>query len=151
MVLESKLEELKMYLLMGKYNLAEKFLKETDENEITYILIDMADDIGVCVYSFIEYMIEKTQKIRWRELAIEIMVYLAHIEGAYSVALFHARQLLSVEKTVENLEMILFFYEVPEKLVDNKEAKHIATEILKLDMENEKALDILERLKNQKY
>lgn len=55
------------------------------------------------------------------------------VEGAYSVALFYARELMLIEKNVKNLERILFFYNIPEKLVDKEEAKYISKEILKED------------------
>ena len=68
---------------------------------------------------------------------------LCFIDGAYSVALFHARELLLIEKNVRNLERILFFYHIPEKLVDQEEAKYIAKKIIKEEPDNEVALEIL--------
>lgn len=61
---------------------------------------------------------------------------LCFVEGAYSVALFHARELLLNTKSIENMERILFFYDIPEKLVDKEEAEIIAKEILKIEPDN---------------
>ena len=88
-------------------------------------------------------MIRQTGKTFWTELAIEIMLNpLCHIEGAYSVALFHTRELLAKERNVKNLEMMIFFYHLPEKLVNDKEAKGIAKEILRIEPYNKVALDV---------
>ena len=71
---------------------------------------------------------------------------LCFLEGAYSVALFHSRELLKNERNVLNLERILFFYNIPEKLVDKNEAKSIAQEILKLEPDNVVAHDIVKEI-----
>ena len=67
---------------------------------------------------------------------------LCFVEGAYSAALFHARELLAMEKSVENLERVLFFYNIPEKLIEEEEAILISREILKLEPDNKIALNI---------
>lgn len=113
-------------------------------SNIRDIIMTIAYDTeNICVYSFIQYMIRKTEKTDWIELAIDVMLNpLCFVEGAYSVALFHARELLSITKSVEALERILFFYNMPERLVELEEAKHIAKEILKLEPNNEIALKL---------
>lgn len=74
-------------------------------------LMEIAYDTeNICVYSFVQYMILRTRKVEWIKLAIDVMLNpLYFIDGAYSDVLFHARELLKVMKTVENLERILFF------------------------------------------
>jgi len=138
------LECLKTNLLRGNYNEAEMICKKMDEKTIKEILMTIAYDTeNISVYSFIQYMINKTHKASWTELAIDIMINpLCFIEGAYSVALFHARELLSYERTVKNLERIIFFYNIPEKLVDEQEAKGISKEILNIEPNNKVALGV---------
>lgn len=88
-------------------------------------------------------MIYTTKKVEWIELAIDIMLHpLCFIEGAYSIALFHARELLAIVENVENLERILFFYNIPDKLVSKEEAQYIAQKILSIESENVVALGI---------
>ena len=92
------------------------------------------DTESISVYSFVLYMIKKTGKENWIELAIDIMLNpLCFVKGAYSVALFHARELLLIERNVINLERILFFYNIAVKLVHKEEAWYIANEILKIE------------------
>lgn len=138
------LEILKKSLLQAKYQIAEEICECMEINKIRDIIITIAFDTeSICVYCFTQYMIRKKREVFWIELAIDIMIHpLCHIEGAYSVALFHAREVLSIEKSIGNLERILFFYNIPEKLVDEQEAKIIAKEILKIEPNNQVALAV---------
>lgn len=138
------MESFKMNLLQGKYKQAEETLKTMDINSIRDMIMTVAYDTeNICIYSFIQYMMKKTRKASWIELAIDVMLNpLCFVEGAYSVALFHARELLLIEKNIKNLERIIFFFNIPEKLVDEEEAKCIAKEILEVEPNNEVALGV---------
>lgn len=138
------MENFKMNLLQGKYKEAEEICKSMAANSIRDMIMTVAYDTeNICVYSFIQYMIKKTGETSWMELAIDLMLNpLCFVEGAYSVALFHARELLLIEKNVKNLERIIFFYNIPERLVDEEEAKCISKEILKVEPDNEVALSV---------
>ena len=133
------------YLLRGKYEEVESQLTDISETAIRDLLLNIAFETeSVSVYGFVQYMSSKTRDLRWTELAIEIMINpLCHIEGAYSVALFHSREISSNDRTIDNLERILFFYDLPEKLVEKEEAHNIAREIIKTDPTNEIAMKIL--------
>ena len=136
------IEQLKSCLSQGKYNEARELLKEIDDLSIRDIIMSIAYETeNIFVYSFIHYM---THKKNWIELGIDVMINpLCFLDGAYSVALFHARELLNCEKSIANQERILFFYNIPEKLICADEAKDIANEILKIDPQNVVALNIL--------
>ncbi|WP_167955716.1 hypothetical protein [Anaerosporobacter faecicola] len=138
------MEELKRNLFQGKYEVIEELCKSMDKDSIRDMMMTIAYDTeNISVYCFVQYMINKTQKAGWIELAIDIMLNpLCFIEGAYSIALFHARELILLEKSIKNLERILFFYNKPEKLVDEVEARYIEKEILKEEPNNEVALSI---------
>ena len=47
-------------------------------------------------------------------------------EGAYVLAAVHARELVSIEENIENMEKILFIYNSPENVISKDEAKKIA-------------------------
>lgn len=68
---------------------------------------------------------------------------LCFIEGAYSIASFHVRELLSIDRNVENLERILFFYNIPERLIDEDEARCLAEELLSMESDNKVAFQII--------
>ena len=96
----------------------------------------------MCILFYTVYD-SKNWKGKLDRTAIDIMLNpLCFIEGAYSVALFHARELLLIEKNLRNLERIIFFYNIPEKLVDEEEAKYISKEISKEQPDNEVALGV---------
>ena len=137
-------------ILQGKFDVAKEFCRSMDDIEIKDTIMTIAYETeSISVYSFIQYMIKETERIFWIELAIDILVNpLCFIEGAYSAALYHSRDLLSKDRNVENLEMLIFFHNIPEKLVDKEEAESIAEEILKIEPDNKAALEIM-RYKNE--
>lgn len=110
------IDNIEKNLLEGNYAEVEKICEEVSMSEIEKILLEIAYKTeSIVVYGFCCYMVYKKNTLEWRELAINIMLNpLCFIEGAYSIALHHARELLTYNKSVENLERLLFFYNIPE-------------------------------------
>lgn len=142
------LKFIKKCLLQGKYAEAKKMCFSIDQQTVRDMLMKIAYDTeNISVYSFIQYMIKETNSIFWIELAIDVMINpLCFIEGAYSVALFYSREMLSKDKNIKNLERMLFFYNIPEKLVDEGEAEFIVGEILKIEPNNQVALEVRSKI-----
>lgn len=136
--IRSKLEQ-------GKYLDIEEICTEMNASKFRDILMNIAYETGgINVYGFIAHMTRKQENVEWLKLAVDIMLNpLCFIEGAYSIALFHARELLSINRNVENLERILFFYNIPERLIDEDEARCIAEEILAIESDNKVAFEII--------
>lgn len=137
--------KIKELILEGFYCDAEKVLLELNQNEQKDLIMSLAYDTeSISVYSFLRYMSEKNRTQFWLELIIDVMINpLCFIEGAYSTALFHTRELLKMNSSVTNMERILFFYNIPEKLVGHTEAKLVAKEIISVEPNNVVALEIL--------
>ena len=137
---------IRLKLKQGKYIELEEICKEIDAEELQNLMLELAYEMeSINVYGFVRYMIEKERKESWIRLAINIMLNpLCFIEGAYSIGLFHARELLAIDRNVENLERLLFFYNIPEKLIDYEEASSIAEELLLMESDNEVALELLD-------
>ena len=137
--------KIKELILEGFYCDAEKVLLELNQNEQKDLIMSLAYDTeSISVYSFLRYMSEKNRTQFWLELIIDVMINpLCFIEGAYSTALFHTRELLKINSSVTNMERILFFYNIPEKLVGHTEAKLVAKEIISVEPNNVVALEIL--------
>ena len=133
------MEELITYLTQGDYEKVADILSKY--NDIRDWLMRIAYETeSLYIYSFTQYMYKQTGTESCIEWAIDLLLNpLCVIEGAYSVALFHARELLRKHRNVENLERILFFSDIPEKLVSNGEAISIAREILRIDPNNKAA------------
>lgn len=138
-------EKIKEYILEGNYQLAESVCNKMNSSDVYNTVLTLAYDTeSICIYSFIQYMISRANEALWIKLAIEVMIIpLCHIEGAYSAALFHARELLKLEYNAANLEMVLFFYDIPDKLIEKSEAESIAKELQRIDPDNKVALHIL--------
>ena len=138
-------ENITVKLKQGKYVEIEELCKEICVNKLRDVFMDIAYETeSINVYGFITYMIRKQQNIEWIKLAVDIMLNpLCFVEGAYHIALFHARELLCIDRNAENLERILFFYNIPERLIDKEEAQCIAKELLSIESTNTVATQIL--------
>ena len=147
------LEEIERDILNAKYEQAAKKFKNMNNKEIHDIIwFNIADRTeSLSVYGFTQYMFKKTGNTLWLNLSVIIMAYtLCWMEGAYAVGIFHARELVSLKKNVDNLLLLLSFYGLPERLMKEEEAESIAKEILKLDKNNEIALNILNEVSKSK-
>ncbi|MBQ3546799.1 MAG: hypothetical protein IJA34_17715 [Lachnospiraceae bacterium] len=138
------IDSVRLKLQQGQYTEVEEICKEMNLLDFRDVFMNIAYETeSINVYGFIVYMIRSEGNKEWIKLAIDILLNsLCFIEGAYSLALFHVRELLKIDRNVENLERILFFYNIPEKLVDDIEAYKIAEEILAIDADNVVALKI---------
>lgn len=136
-IIKSKLER-------GEYIALEKSIEGMDKIKLRDVMMDIAYETeSVNVYGFLSYMMRKHENEEWLKLAVDILLNpLCFMEGAYSVALFHARELLSINRNAENLEKLLFFYNIPEKLIDKEEAYFLAEELLNIEPDNKVALQI---------
>ena len=139
------IEKIKVKLIYGEYQEIEQICRNQTEAEIRDLMMNVAYDTeNLSVYGFIQYMIRRTENANWIKLAVDIMLNpFSCMEGAYSGALYHARELVLMERNIKNLERLLFFYNIPEKLINDEEAKNIAEEILKTDANNKVAQDII--------
>ena len=147
------LEEIERDILNAKYEqVAKKFRNMSDEDIHDIIYFNIADRTeSLSVYGFTQYMFKKTDNTVWLSLSVSIMAYiLCCMEGAYAVGIFHARELVSLEKNIDNLILLLSFYGLPERLMKEEEAESIAKEILKLDINNEIALNVLNEVSKSK-
>ena len=147
------LEEAERDILNAKYEQAAKKFKNMNNKEIHDIIwFNIADRIeSLSVYGFTQYMFKKTGNTVWLSLSVSIMAYiLCWMEGAYAVGIFHARELVSLEKNIDNLILLLSFYGIPERLMKEEEAESIAKEILKLDKNNEIAFNVLNEVSKSK-
>ena len=120
-----------------------------DPSDVHNTILTLAYDTeSISIYSFIQYMITKGNAALWIKLAMEVMMYpLCYIEGAYFAALFRAREMLKLEYNAINLESILFFYDIPDKLIKKNEVESIAKELMKMEPDNKAALSILNKIR----
>ena len=139
------LKKLSTLLKFGKYEEAAKICSRHSLKEIKdSLLIEAYETSDFSFYSFSLYMFTETRNNEWIEISLSLVIGpLCFVDGAYSIGLFHARQLLANEYSIQNLEMLLFFYNLPEKLLEHKEAIDIAKQLLVIDSNNKIAKKIL--------
>ena len=157
--METKLKKL---VLEGFYHEAENVMLTIPLNAQRDIIMNLAYDTeSIAIYGFLRYMLEKN-KTKYSlyaqyaivytkyllEMTIDVMINpLCFVEGAYEVALFHTRELLKIDFSVETMEKVIFFHDIPEKLVEEKEAEAVAREIIKIEPDNCVANRILKNKK----
>ena len=138
-------ETVELLLEKGDFAALQEVVLPMDMEAIDSLLFQIAyDEDCIAAYSFANYMIQITNSPEWHRVAKNLMVHqFFYLGGAYSVALFHLREILKVRRTVDNLRGLLFFNSVPEKVVDDEEARLVAEEILREVPDDPVALRIL--------
>lgn len=115
-------------------------------------LLEYAFSTGsIVAYAIAQGMVTRRNDWASHYLASEIMAAaLNHIEGAYVVALFHARQALDLNQSdIELWEYLLLFHAIPERLVSDEEAVVIAGRILADKPESSVAQMAIRRARQQ--
>lgn len=136
---------LEHYIVKGQYDEAKKICDNMSINDIKNEIIHIAYQTeSISVYAFSEYMSSFDDCIEWYKLIIELLINpLCFIEGAYSIAFYYSKELLKKEQSIENMERLLFFYDIPEKLLEKEKAFDMAKYIIKIDSKNAVAIKIL--------
>lgn len=94
---------IKLFLMQGRYKEVEAICENMEMKNIRDMMMTIAYETeNICIYSFVYYMIQKKKNDDWIKIAIDIMLNpLCFVEGAYCVALFHARELLNEKKILK--------------------------------------------------
>lgn len=98
------------------------------------------------IYNFIVSLInENPDNKEYNEFASELMATaLNHFENGYKIAFKHAKEVVRIDpNSLENWEWLLFFYNIPEKLLSKEELKEVLIKIFKINKVDKKALDLL--------
>lgn len=135
-----------------------KMLKDGDIEGMKYIALKASPDslenilveLGFEVHSLALYtlmisMIINRVTEKRHDTAIDLLIHpLCRYEGAYTLALYHARKNIALKPSLENRTLLLFFHDVPDKLVTKDEAIEVARYILNEDSSCWVAKDLLE-------
>ena len=137
---------MKELILFGKFPKAKTLLKDIDYAIFRNLLFKIGyDDQSICSYAFICFLLLENETIQYHILASELLVSaFSHLEGAYVTALYHIRRTIELEPhNVELQANLLFFNDIPDKLISNEEAEAIALNVLVKNPNNLIALDFL--------
>ncbi len=148
-------EELIKKFFIADFEGIDILLENLEINKQKDILIKLAFQTeSLSIYAYINHRIFKEKSgniIPLYAIAMELLMSpFCFIEGAYSSAFYYAKQILKLEPNdIGNLEQMLFFYDIPEKLLSQKEAIKIAKKIIEVEKDNELAIRFLNNLSNK--
>ncbi len=134
------------FLNNGRYDLLCSWCNNTTKENIKSIFMNMAYEYcDINCIMFVEYMVNQNRKdFFWLELIIEMLLNpYSHLEGAYSSAVFFTRELIRIDESVKNMEMMLFLGRVPDLNLDKSELIILAKKILKIEPDNKSAKNLL--------
>ncbi len=103
---------------------------------------DMRD---IRAYTFATELIRREEKWQWQYLASVLMCMgLCQFEGAYFTAYFHALEAIKLAPDDESLrEYVLFFHNVPDKVMSKEEAMKQTKVLLSMNPDNVTGLRVL--------
>jgi hypothetical protein len=119
----------------AEYKTVFDLFSDANNAEIRDILLEIAYDTeSMSVLGFVVFALHNTNSEFWSDLAIEILLgVFSYIEGAYSIAYYLSVKALKQNRSKENMERLLFFNKLPEKLLKDDEALKIKNEVLLMD------------------
>lgn len=126
-------KKIKKLILSGAFLEAKKIVGAIDYMALRNILLDIGyNDESICAYTFICVLIFEKETVRYHCLASEVLNNaFPHLVGGYESSMYHIRR--SIELSPDDIELkenLLFFNEIPQKLLSDEEAKKISEEIL---------------------
>lgn len=135
-------------LVHAEYEQAAALLQGCDSAQIRDILLQIAcDKDSMAVIGFAQHLFTVTGDYFWYDCMITLLAGpLCFVEGAYALAYRCARLVLAHERSEENLVQLLFFNDIPERLLPDPAARAIAQEVLSVNPEHPVAARILQRL-----
>ena len=145
-------ESFEALILKGHFEEAKKITKKLASKELRDALFRIAyDRNSIAPYGFICFLLQGKETPQLHTIAAVLLSHgINHLPNAYNLALYHARRATEMSPDWENKEYLLFFHELPEKLISDEEALKIAKEILKINSNSKAAKEILEELSKKK-
>ncbi|HHW37560.1 MAG TPA: hypothetical protein GXX18_10040 [Bacillales bacterium] len=125
-----------------KFNEAKALVDRLSINEFEQCILELCfKSESILFYSFIFDMIKEKESALLHYIAsIVLSQPLCHIEGAYQAAFFHAKRAVELEDDdVELKEYLLFFNDIPDKLLNDQESKILAEKVIKIKPESQVA------------
>jgi hypothetical protein len=140
--MEKKIKEL---ILGGDFLEAGKYVAKIDFTILRNILLDIGyNEESICAYSFVCFLILEKETVQYHCLASEILNNaFPHLVGGYESSMYHIKRSLELcPDNVELKENLLFFNDIPQKLLSDEEAKKVSKEILQKKPDSKVAIRI---------
>ncbi|NRD80918.1 hypothetical protein HPT25_26700 [Bacillus sp. BRMEA1] len=126
----------------GDIKSAEIIILSQPKNVVQEWLVEYGFDTNsITAYTFAWQMIQEDESADNHFFASTLMATaLCHMTGGYATALYHARRAVELNpEDIDLWEWLLFFYEIPDKLVSREEAEVITKKVLEVKPDSEPA------------
>ena len=124
-------------ILQGDFVKAKELASYMDTDTLGDTLFLLAyDHENIATYGFISYLLleEETSELHYIASYLFSMAF-NHLEGAYQTSFHHAKKAVVLSpNNMSYKEYLLFFNDIPDKLLGNEEAFEIAKKFLKTNL-----------------
>ncbi|MFU8646663.1 hypothetical protein ACNA06_04960 [Lysinibacillus sp. RSDA_15] len=137
--MKTRLEKL---IISLNFTEAKALVDSLNKVEIENYMLELCyESENILYYSFVFDMLKDKETSFIHYIASIILSQpLCHIEGAYQAAFNHAKKAVELDEgDIELKEYLLFFNDIPDKLLSNQEAKILSEEIINLNPKSEVA------------
>lgn len=137
--MKTRLEKL---IISLNFTEAKALVDSLNKVELENYMLELCyESENILYYSFVFDMLKSKETSFIHYIASIILSQpLCHIEGAYQAAFYHAKKAVELDEgDIELKEYLLFFNDIPDKLLSNQEAKILAEEIINLNPKSEVA------------
>lgn len=118
-------------------------LNEIQQSDLVVEEASVADNISIL--GFVEFLISRNNTYFNHNLAADALIQMCWIEGAYNVAFYHAAEMYRLKPDTETKKFLLFFYDLPEKILSEEYAIKLAESILQTEPDYLPAMEILHK------
>lgn len=122
------IEKFKELILKGEFLKAKSIMECITKEQLETVLFEIGcDEESICAYSFICFLLLEKESVEYHCMASELLnIAFPHIYGGYQSSLYHIRRAIELEPHDNKLKKaLLFFNDIPEKLVSDEEASQI--------------------------
>jgi len=126
---------IKELIISGQFEEGYNKIKNITFRELESILFEIAcDEENICAYSFMEFVLNKNESAEYHCLTARLLnLAFYHLGGAYQTALYHIRSADKLQPDdIEITQALLFYHDIPEKLITDIEAEEIERRIATL-------------------
>ena len=118
----------------SKYHEAKMWYDQLNKSQQRDLVVEEASlTDNMCIIGFVEFLISKDCTYFNHMLAAEVLIQMCWIEGAYNVSFYHAVEMYKLNPSIDSKKFLLFFYDLPEKIMPETFAIELATSIIKTD------------------